>query len=95
MKRSTLAFLVLLLLPQCAGPHTAKPIGASQDALGAQKLAQAAPHKNVPFQAPPPMPSSEADCHHPMDARGNLVHDWMMGGDGVWRCWYCDMIRRP
>jgi hypothetical protein len=35
------------------------------------------------------------DDPHPLNADGSKKHDWMVDGLGVWRCWYCDVVRRP
>jgi hypothetical protein len=57
--------------------------------------------------SPLPAPESEPDPHeralmaaadpmrHPRNPNGTLRHDWMAGGNWDWRCWYCNVVKRP
>lgn len=46
-----------------------------------------------PTLAPEPAGDCEScDAPHPRDKHGALAHDYMRGGDGSSRCWYCDAI---
>lgn len=46
-----------------------------------------APRPNVPR-------GDWAGDPHPKNADGTLKHDWMRGGDGDWRCFFCDVVKR-
>jgi hypothetical protein len=35
------------------------------------------------------------DVAHPTNRDGTPAHDWMVGGDGIYRCWYCNVVKRP
>lgn len=49
--------------------------------------------------APPAAPivpgdPDSADAPHPVNPDGSKAHSWMTDGTWVWRCWFCNVVKR-
>jgi len=71
-----------LLLASCAAPR-ARPFPGKEPGI-----------QPASFVAPIARHDDSADAPHPKKRDGTLVHDWMLGGDGLWRCWFCNTVKR-
>lgn len=53
-----------------------------------------APRQAFVAATPAVAAADSCDDPHPKNRDGSLRHDWMRGGDNVYRCWYCNIVKR-
>lgn len=60
-----------------------------------------APHSGIvtaslvhPDGSPARTRRDSCDDPHPRNPDGTLAHSWMMDGNGVWRCWWDEVLKR-